>query len=480
MALFIYQYFYHHKQWYLLLVALGITFQTIAIVLFANRDVLPPLLSLRINNFLLISCFALTAFGLLSYDGTIRKKLLRLFIVSVFLFYSAILFVEENFTILSVIRITSCSFFFGIGAFYLYTNKNKYKFSILLSAVLLLYSVFQLVRAIHIYQIGQSYVFLQNSTFNNWFLIVSVLVISAISIGFIMLLKEIDQKTILAKNVIIEQDKRKLQALNQTQNKLFSIIAHDLRSPFINILGLSDLLLDNVKDTDNPESEKYTDLINSTAKNTLNLLDNLLNWAKSQTGELGFNPEKITLSEVIDEIIGLKRSQAKAKNIALQHSPTTDIELFTDKNILATILRNLIANAIKFTDYGGQIEVVATTHGQQVEICVIDNGVGMTDETIRKIFDLSANVTSRGTANENGSGLGLVLCKEFVEKLDGHLWVESEIGKGSNFKFTLPLHIPEPERIDSTLTGAQDATESVALAFSSYSQGQEQSSKSLR
>lgn len=477
MALYIYQYFYHHKQWYLLLVALGITFQTIAIILFANRDFLPPLLSLRVNNFLLISCFALTAFGLLSYDGTIRKKLLKLFIVSVFIFYSATLLVEENYTILSVIRITSCSFFFGVGASYLYTNKNKYKFSILLSAVLLLYSVIQLVRAVHIYQMGQSYVFLQNSTFNNWFLIVSVLVISAISIGFIMLLKEMDQKTILGKNVIIEKDKRKLHALNQTQNKLFSIIAHDLRSPFINILGLSDLLLDNVKDSDNPESEKYTELINSTAKNTLSLLDNLLNWAKSQTGELGFKSEKIILSEVIDEIISLKMSQAKAKNIALKCSLITDIELFTDKNILATILRNLIANAIKFTNYGGHIEVVATTHGHQVEVCIIDNGVGMTDETIRKIFDLSTNVTSRGTANENGSGLGLVLCKEFVEKLDGHLWVESEVGKGSNFKLTLPMHISEPERIGSVLTRTGDTAEAVRLAFSTNSQDQEKSSK---
>jgi len=440
-ALFIYQYFYNHKQWSVLLVVLGLTFQTLAIILFGYRDMLPLLPAVRINNFLMISCFALTSFGLVSFDGKIRKNLLWIFIVFVFLFYSAILVVKENGTFLSVIRIISCSFFYGIGAFYLFSYKNKYKFSTLLGGVLLIYSTFQLVRAYNIYQMGELYVFLKNSTFNNWFLIISVLVISAISIGFIMLLKEIDQKTILKKNMIIQQDKRKLEALNQTQNKLFSIIAHDLRGPFINILGLSDLLMGNVKETNNPDSEKYTDLINSTAKNTLNLLDNLLNWAKSQTGELSFSPEKIMLTEVISEIIGLKMSHVKAKNISLEYSPTNEIVLFTDKNILGTILRNLISNAIKFTNLGGHIKVLATADQHQVEISISDNGVGMNKETIHKIFDLTTNVTSRGTANENGSGLGLVLCREFVEKLNGHLWVESEEGKGSTFKFTVPVPI---------------------------------------
>jgi len=443
LALFIYQYFYQHKQWYLLLVALGITFQAVTILIYTNRDLFSPMLILRINNLLMISCFAFTSFGLVSFDGKMRKKLLWIFAIFICLFYSIILIAIEDRTILGITRIISCSFFYGIGSYFLFVNKNKYKFSILLSGVLFLYSIFQLIRAFKIYQMGESYVFLQNSTFNNWFLIISVLVISAISIGYIMLLKEVDQKTIFRKNKIIEQDKRKLEALNQTQNKLFSIIAHDLRSPFINILGLSELLLENKKGTDNPESEKYTDLINSTAKNTLNLLDNLLNWAKSQTGELGLSQEKINLSKVILDILELKMSLAKAKNISLHFSPTDEIELNTDENILGTILRNLISNAIKFTNLGGHIEVVAIRNQYQVEISISDNGVGMDKTTIHKIFELSSKITMPGTANENGSGLGLVLCKELVEKLDGCIWVESEKGKGSNFKFALPLPISE-------------------------------------
>jgi signal transduction histidine kinase len=444
-ALFIYQYFFHHRQWSLLLIALGISFQTFTIVLFANRDVLPALLALRLNNFLLISCFALTSFGLISFDGKMRKNLLWIFSFFGILFYTAILLVEENNIALSIIRVLSCPFFFGIGAYCLFTNKNKYKFSIFLSGVLFLYSIFQLFRAYNIYQMGEQYVFLKNSTFNNWFLIISILVISAISTGFIMLLKEVDQKTILRKNIIIEQDKRKLGALNQTQNKLFSIIAHDLRSPFNNILCLAELLSEKVNGTDSSESKEFVGLINSTAKNTLSLLDNLLHWAKSQTGELVFTPRKINLSKVILHIIALKMSQAKAKNLSLHFSPTAEIELNTDENILGTVLRNLISNAIKFTNPGGHIEVVATLDQHLVEISISDNGVGMDEKTIHEIFNLSTTVSMPGTADENGSGLGLVLCREFAKKLGGHLWVESEKGKGSNFKFTLPLHTPIPE-----------------------------------
>ena len=436
-ALFIYQYYYHHKRWYLLIVALGIAFQVFAIVLFNFRDHLPPLFSFRISNFLMISSFALTSFGLLSFDGKIRKKLMWGFITAVFLVFSCILVVEENNTILNVIRIASSSFFFGVGSYYLFTNKNKYKSALLISGVLLIYSVFQLIRAFYIYQLDQSYIYTTNSTIGNWFLIISLFVISGSCIGFIMLLKEIDEKTILEKNIIIQQSKLKLEELHLTQNKLFSIIAHDLRNPFNNIIGLSELLKEN--GMSEVESVEYIDLINSTAKNTLNLLDNLLNWAKSQTGQLSFIPEKIILSRFITEILWLKESRAKTKNISLKYAPTSDIVLYTDRNILGTILRNLISNAIKFTNQGGCIDILTTTSDNEVEISICDNGVGMSEETIRKIFDPSTTMTSLGTNSEGGSGLGLALCREFVKGLDGHLWVESEVGQGSNFKFILPL-----------------------------------------
>lgn len=252
----------------------------------------------------------------------------------------------------------------------------------------------------------------------------------------------IDSNLSQQKNIEKELIKSKAAAenANATKDKFFKIISHDLRSPFNSIIGFSELLIENENDIDNAASKEYLDIINSSAQNTLILLDNLLNWAKSQTGELCFSPEKITLSTVILETIEIKKSPAKSKTISLHYSPTNEIELYTDGNILRTVLRNLISNAIKFTNEGGHIDVLASTNQHQVEISISDNGVGMSEETIHKLFELSTNVTSLGTASEKGSGLGLVLCREFVEKLGGHIWVESEVGKGSTFKFTLPFN----------------------------------------
>jgi signal transduction histidine kinase len=236
-----------------------------------------------------------------------------------------------------------------------------------------------------------------------------------------------------------EKNEIQLRELNTTKDKLFSIIAHDLRSPFTSIIGLSEILLEDEIDTSNEQTEEYISIINSTAKETNVLLDNLLNWAKSQTGGLRLILENISLSEIIQEIVELNISLAKAKNISIHFPTKADIELHTDKNILKTILRNIISNAIKFTEIAGNINISATSNQNHIEISISDNGVGMSQETISKLFDISTNTTLPGTSSEKGSGLGLIVCKEFVEKLGGHIWVESEVDKGSDFRFTLPL-----------------------------------------
>ena len=232
-----------------------------------------------------------------------------------------------------------------------------------------------------------------------------------------------------------------LKELIATRDKLFSIIAHDLRSPFNSIIGFSELLKENSNDILLEDSEQYIKIINSAAKNTLILLDNLLNWAKSQTGQLSFNPEKILFSEVAQEIITLSKSIAKSKNIALECSCTDNLEIFVDVNMLNTVLRNLISNAIKFTNVGGHVKVNAALKQDHVEITISDNGIGINKEKCSELFNIASNTTTTiGTADENGSGLGLVLCKEFIQKNNGDIWVESEENKGSNFIFTLPIY----------------------------------------
>ena len=239
--------------------------------------------------------------------------------------------------------------------------------------------------------------------------------------------------------LLLKEQENQLRELNSTKDKLFSVIAHDLRSPFNAILGLSELLIKNIKIFDVAKSEKYLEIINSSTKNTLILLDNLLTWAKAQTGESIFKPEKTNLSKIIHEIVAASKSIARIKSISLDYIQTDDVEVFADVNMLKTILRNLISNAIKFTYPDGVITITVSQNQSNIEIAVSDNGVGISEDIRNRLFQLDANITTTGTADEKGSGLGLILCKEFVERHGGEIRVNSELGKGSAFIFSLPL-----------------------------------------
>jgi PAS domain S-box-containing protein len=228
-----------------------------------------------------------------------------------------------------------------------------------------------------------------------------------------------------------------LKELNATKDKLFSIIAHDLKGPFSSILNLSELLHETLHN-DMVKSETFIEHINSSAKNTLILLDNLLNWAKTQTGKIKFEPERLSLQPIIQGIVTLLSSSAKMKNIVLRNFQSEDIMVAVDRNMIDTILRNLISNAIKFSHSGGTVNIFAISHLHDVEIVIADEGVGMNEKTQNQILNIDANVSTTGTANEKGSGLGLILCREFVEKHEGKIWVESELNKGTKFHFTLP------------------------------------------
>lgn len=239
--------------------------------------------------------------------------------------------------------------------------------------------------------------------------------------------------------LILKENESRLRELNATKDKLFSIIAHDLRSPFNNIILLTELLTKEAKIREIPKSEQFLDLIHTTAQNTIVLLDNLFNWAKSQNGELKFKSEKTNIATVISEVLELSSAIAKTKNITLNPTNLEEVEIFSDEKIIKTVLRNLISNAIKYSNPDNDIAVFAVSNKDHVEITVSDNGVGIDETTRKKLFRIATNVSSPGTAKEKGSGFGLILCKEFVEKLGGTIWVESEKGKGSDFIFTLPF-----------------------------------------
>ena len=232
--------------------------------------------------------------------------------------------------------------------------------------------------------------------------------------------------------------KLKLQELNDKKDKFFSIIAHDLKNPFNSLLGFSDMLVNNHKNYDEEKMHSQLELIHKSAQNAYKLLEDLLEWSKTQSSSIPFQPKALNLVELCSELIEQMKNQADSKQIALKCFLKSDEIVFADPHMLSTVLRNLISNAIKFTNPMGQVDVYLEKEASCHVIAVADNGVGIDPSDQRKLWDISESFTRVGTASEKGSGLGLIICKEFIEKHGGQIWVESALGEGSDFKFSLP------------------------------------------
>ncbi|MEW6195704.1 MAG: PAS domain S-box protein [Bacteroidota bacterium] len=232
-----------------------------------------------------------------------------------------------------------------------------------------------------------------------------------------------------------------LKQLNATKDKFFSIIAHDLKNPFITILGFSDLLLTDFNELTDEEKLFYIEEMKKSADVSHNLLQNLLQWSRSQTGRIEFKPKNLTLVDIVNENALLLKLIAQKKQININISIDPSTSVFADEDMLNTIIRNLISNAIKFTNRDGNVNIYSSTYEKFVQVTVEDNGVGMDESTRSKLFKLDETHSTFGTENESGTGLGLLLCKEFVEKHGGNINVESSPGVGSKFIFTLPTQI---------------------------------------
>ena len=230
-----------------------------------------------------------------------------------------------------------------------------------------------------------------------------------------------------------------LKVLNSTKDKFFSIIGHDLKNPFFAINGLASLLKEHNNDMPLLQRNEIARMIEESSKNAASLLQNLLTWSRSQSNSARSNPELFDVSEIVTECFNLLQVNAEKKNIKLIKDISSPFRVYADKNMILTVIRNLINNALKFTNEGGQIIVSAKDEADICRISVEDTGVGMDDKTVTKLFRLDENVTTTGTSGETGTGLGLIICKEFIDKNNGHISVESEPGKGSRFNIDLPV-----------------------------------------
>lgn len=245
-----------------------------------------------------------------------------------------------------------------------------------------------------------------------------------------------------------EEIKRKndeLLKVNAEKDKFFSIIAHDLRSPLSSFLGLTELMDEDLPNMKIEDLKEIAASMKVSAENLYRLLENLLQWAKIQRGLVPFDPEVVSLFQIVNEALAIVRESAINKNITVKFDIPDHLEVFADINMLQTVIRNLISNAVKFTRKGGEININSQiADAGNVEISICDTGIGMSPEMLSTLFEISNKSGRKGTEGEPSSGLGLILCKEFIEKLGGRILVESEVGVGSKFSFTIPLNgIPE-------------------------------------
>jgi len=237
----------------------------------------------------------------------------------------------------------------------------------------------------------------------------------------------------------IEKQRDELRKLNATKDKFFSIIAHDLRNPFHSIMGFSDLLMSNYDSTKDNDKKEFIRLINESANSAYGLLENLLNWTRAQTNRIKFEPSQIDLSKIIHRNISILSVHAKNKDITLTYEVPQNIIVVADENMVDTIIRNLLANAIKFTQTNGKVHVSARIEDYDVIISVADTGIGMDEETLSKLLNREEFFNTPGTSGETGTGLGLIVSKEFITRHGSDLIIESKKNEGSIFTFSLPI-----------------------------------------
>lgn len=251
----------------------------------------------------------------------------------------------------------------------------------------------------------------------------------------------------------LQEYNRELEELNATKDKFFSVIAHDLKSPFQGLLGFTDLLMDDFEGLQRNEIKHYVSNIRNASYNTYSLLENLLEWSRIQSGRMQLNPVSLNLSDEISETIEVLKSNAIRKGINLVNRIEKKLVIFADQNMIKSVIQNLLSNAIKFSHSRSQVIISSEirpltylhkTHEcscerQCVSISVQDFGVGIPQEALQQLFSLTHHHTTIGTDNEPGTGLGLILCKEMIQRHGGELTVDSKPGEGSTVTFTLPL-----------------------------------------
>ncbi len=280
-----------------------------------------------------------------------------------------------------------------------------------------------------------------------WFILLEVIVASAIAVMvYIYLLKtrtnrllKFQNQQISEANEALRRSEKNLMELNATKDKFFSIISHDLKNPFSSLLSISDLMVESFDDADKEDHRAGFRKINQSIRHLLDLLENLLTWSQSQRGRIKYDPVRFNLTSLIQENINLHRLLAEKKGIMLQSTEDNEIYAYGDRDMINSVIRNLMTNAVKFTERNKKVEVQVDTEEKDIVVSIMDEGIGISEENLAKLFRIDEKFKSTGTDGEKGTGLGLIICREFVEKNGGQITVQSKQGQGTIFRFTIPV-----------------------------------------
>lgn len=382
----------------------GKLLMTLGWMLILLRGIVPDFVSINIANMIIFSACCYETIAMLSMLKAKSKKRYRLQIgITIFVAMVFNLATLLECTINTRILIVS----FGMFSIYLpptisyFTEKSHNFFRTFYGFCYSGFEILMAMRMINNYLNPQED-FFSSSFFDSLYNIGLFLLTLIGTVGFLLLVKE-------------KQD-IKIQKLLKDKNQFFSIIAHDLRGPLGSSLGLSEILAENIEEHSCEEIKEIAEMLHQSNKNSYKLLENLLEWSQVQTGMIEYSPKKLLLNALIKENVELNKNAALNKNIALSFESTELIEVEADKNMIDTIVRNLLTNAIKFTDKHGKITVDMQKHPQKAEISITDSGIGIPDKIKDKLFKINGKVSQRGTENESGTGLGLLLCSEFIKK----------------------------------------------------------------
>lgn len=403
---------------------LGIVF----LIMLSLRDDAPNQLGIIINTTINLFIVFYEIYCISFIERKFDSKHFKRFLLIPVFFSIALSFfstasVSERMTVVSL----SVSMMYAFTAYILLTEKGKTKIQFLTGYILALVALSLLMRALGaFFEVGTEV------TSTNYMLILPLIFFLILNLVIPLLLIFI----------LKEKDNLKLSELNKSKDKFFSIIAHDLRGPFGGLQQIGELLWLNKNKISDEKREKLTKVLYQNSKNTFNLLDNLLKWASANAGLIIYEPSQLNLHKIVLNNLRLFNSQARLKNLTLRCNFDRELFVYADSDMIDTVIRNIISNAIKFTPNGGKIEIILDKVDKIKNTCaiaIVDNGIGMAKDSQLNVFEIDATVSTLGTDNESGTGLGLKLCKEFLTINKGTIWIESNENKGTGIFISLPI-----------------------------------------